>query len=1246
MQTTTEINQSLSQRSVGSAINVGGDVDIDATQDVVLRGSEVNAQGNIDVEAENIRLLAAQNIEREFTSVETVNIGVYASAEASGEASADAGVGTSTSFDTDAGAEVDTFAASASASAEAAASANADAGARASGSASSTVDFARVQKNTEERLDITNTASAFNSGGNMRLNAADTIELVGSELIAEGDVDIAATDIIARAAEDISTVTTTNETTRVGIYADAGGSASADAGASAEASASAEAQAGVGTADLTGDVATAEAKAGATAKAGVAAEAEGKASIGLQAKNARAENSTTQISAVTSLIRSNSGSVSRTAENRIVDEGTQIAAAQDFTQSARQIDSFAARNETITTSSYDEVTARTGLYAEAEGEASADAGATANASVTAEGDPKAKGEVGAQAKAEGGARVGVETMIDTLSERTRNRVTEAVVSNITVGGNVSSTSTEASTFEGTEISAGGDLDVNAQELNITAARNTNDTESSSLSTSTRVAVAVGVGGSAEAGAKADTDGKSEAGADAEGGVKVRAELEFNLQTENETSRETEAVTASFSGGNVNLNSDTDINIEGADIAADDSINITAENLNFEAAQNTSESSSSSTEVDVEVLVEATIIGSVGAEAEGEVGVDVASASESGTEAVVGSLSSSNLNVTTTGDANFEGTQVEATDSANLDIGGALNVTAAQSTTRTQADSTSVAVAASGNSDGEVEAEVNVAVAGDSSSSSQATVASFNVGNLNITTGDDANFEGTEVNATGLATLDVGGDLNVTAARNTAQSQSNSVEVDVSVEVGDSFEAGVGVGVSESSEQSSEALAGSFNVGGLDITTGGDANFEGTTIESEGDASLAVGGDLNITAARSTESSRSLDVGVEVGVSDSGGNVGVDVGVGRSDSNQAAAGSLASGGSLSITTGGDATFEGTDIAGDDGVDLIAGGDVAFNEALSTSSSLDVSVGVGVGGSSESKENKETGETTTTNKQNAEFNVGLDISDSRTGEGSNVSGGSGGINIQSGGDVSLQGTEFDSPADIDAEGEITESELTDEGFEFGIEVGASFENESKTTTATEKSDSEESEAPSSTQASSESELASTSETESSDSQQDQDDAGDTTRAASSDSDEEDSDTQASADQKTESKEDGDKTADEEKENAGAPKIAFLDKKEKPAADKPESETAEPEPAPEPRAPETLELQGSSVAVPGLVDVSPDQIQLTDSDGNAVPDWVSVNLETGEIEVDMPEGFEGTLNINLALPDGQTFEVEVNN
>ena len=1247
-----ETTETLSQRAVGSTLATGGNLTINTTEDVTLQGSEIEAGGNVDIDAADIRLLAAQNIERTETTRTEVNMGLFASGESEGDAGAGAGTETSAGTETGGSSVARTGSAEASASAQA--------GAQASGSASATLDFAVGRTDRDLALDITNTGSLIRSGGDLTLNADNTIELEGSEIVADGDVDVSATDILAREARDISIRESEAESVRIGLYADAGGGA--EAGAEAKASASANGAAGVSSQSN-------EAKAGASAAA--SAEAGGKAGIGMQTQVASLTETNTETTAQVSAIRSNGGSITRTATNSITDVGTEIEAAENFTQSAQEINSFAARNESTSERSYEEVTARVGVYVEAEGEASASAGASG--SVDSKG---AEGQAGAQASAEGGARAGIEVQVDTLSQTERQSNTEAVVSNIVVGGNVSSTSEGSSTFEGTNIAAGGDLSVTGEDINIVAARNTSETSFSQTETNSRVAMAVGVGGSAEAGAQAKSDGSTKAGADAEGGVKVRAEISTRVATEDETTTGTEAVVANFSaGGDLDLDAENNVNIEGANLEAD-TINVNADELNFTAAADTSTTTSSSTEVEVEVMVEATIVGKAGVEGEGSVNVSNANASGESSDAVVGSINAANLNITTTNDANFEGTQVTATESANLDVGGALNVTAAASTTSERSAEQTVSVEVAANSDGEVEAGVDVGVGGASSRSSDATVAAFNVGSLNLTTGEDANFEGTQVNVDGAANLDVGGDLNVTAARNTASSESRQIDVSVDVEVGDGVGVDVGVNVSEESAQSSEALAGAFNVGSLDVTTGGDANFEGTQVTAEGDANLDIGGDLNVTAARSTEQSSSLDVGVEVGfgstsssdedkgetTSGGSGSFGVEVGVAESSSNQAAAGLLGAGGSLNIQTGGDATFEGTDLAGGDGIELVAGGDVAFNEALSTSSNTEVGVGVGFGRESETTtQSNGDSETETTTSGNASLDLAL--SSSAQGEGSTISGGDGGIIIRSGGDVALQGTEFEGESEIDAQGDITRSELTSESSDFSMDFAVEGKSKDKSSTSGGSADGNSTNEgagtdaapvesqPEATGSNARSSSASEANEETLTSASD-DDVDSRTRQSETENDAADSQPLV------------DSTAGTEKEKdelPDRPKNSFLNSAEKSAAgasSKGEEEASEvPEEATEDApAPESVTPQQAQQPAPlvmtgdrvSLVEVAGDSALtnalLTDDDGDPVPEWVSIDLESGELVVDKPEDFDGELSVRVELPNGRVFYVEV--
>jgi hypothetical protein len=162
-------------------------------------------------------------------------------------------------------------------------------------------------------------------------------------------------------------------------------------------------------------------------------------------------------------------------------------------------------------------------------------------------------------------------------------------------------------------------------------------------------------------------------------------------------------------------------------------------------------------------------------------------------------------------------------------------------------------------------------------------------------------------------------------------------------------------------------------GKLSITSGGNARFEGTDISAAGDASVAAKGNLTFDAAKSTSTDNSVDVsagvsgrkasglasrsteeggtafgragkGTQNGTrTEAAGNLGV--GVGKNTSSTAVAGGIRSGGNLSLSSGGNTTLEGTQVAATGTAAINAGGKVDFKAAESSSSNLGVDVGVG-------------------------------------------------------------------------------------------------------------------------------------------------------------------------------------------------------------------------------------------------------------------------------------------------------------
>ncbi|QCB45519.1 hemagglutinin repeat-containing protein [Hydrogenophaga sp. PAMC20947] len=1003
--TTTTTDASLSQRSVGSELNLGGNVTIKAKDTVTLQGSELNAGGDLDLSAKNVQLLAAQNIEETSSTSTTIRLGLYATTENQAGASAEASAQTHGNADASASAG----GTSASSQANASAGASANAGAQAAASSNNTVDVLRIDSRDSESLKVTNTGSAIRSGGDMKLDVAEKLSTVGSTIEAEGNVDLKAKEMSFEAAQDIDYAKESASSTRMGLYADVGTSAEAKAQASAGVDTSATAQAKV-----TG----ASAKAGGSAEVGVSAEvnAQAKIGVGLQAKDTRSTTEAGSSTAVTSSIVSKSGSVTRTAEGTIKDVGTNIEAATDFNQSATRIESLAAENSQFLNTTNEETTVRVGVYAasgaDAKASASGSAQGTAKAGVT--GAPSAKGSAEGSVNAQAGSEavVGHEASMTRNVDSTASKSTQAVVSTVKVGGDVNSASKETTVLQGTQIEAGGAVNLSAAELEARAARDTAETTTSSETASAKLATKVGVGAKAEASASASgsSSGGGSGGGNAEAGagIRVGASAEMGYENDQNRSASTTAVVSSISGNSININTTGKTTLEGTNLnAGDGGIMIAAKSLDYQAAQDTFETSGESIKVNASLTLEVTALASANIDAKAEASTAVGSSQSSGTRAVVGNINSAGgLNITTQGDTRLEGTQV--------------------------------------------------AVAGDTN-------------------------------------VAAGGSVKIDAARNTFQGSANEVSASVGFDK-DATAGNVSVGVSKANENRSEAVVSNLGTGGsLNISAGNNVEIEGANIAAGGDAQLAAGGDLTFKEARNESTASANDVSVSLGArskssnnaetgnttASKGGSAGVDVNVQSSQSSEAVTGSIKAGNNLTLASGGNATFVGTELAAGNSATVVAGGDVAFKAAESTRSSVGVGVGLAAAAESDTTTKTVNNTTNTTNTGNtgntgnaanstntantagefkkesskeASGSLNLDAAVGQEQRGATLSAGAGGIQIASGGNVELQGTQMatDGAADISAAGKVIQTEATSSSVGLGVNVSGTAK--SKKTTGT--------------------------------------------------------------------------------------------------------------------------------------------------------------------------------------------------
>lgn len=1255
-QVTIETDDRLSQRSVGSNVGIGGNLTVKTQEDVVLQGSEVEAGGNVDIDAQDIRLLAAQNIETVSKSKTTTKIGLYVSTETNAEGEAGS--------ETDMGYEYDAEQEGTGGAASASAGASAKAGASGSASASATLDLSRTRIDKEDTLSITNTGSAIRSGGDTKLQATNDLELVGSEIDAGGNVDLDAKNMTFAAAEDVYIEQKSSESIRVGLYADSG--ASGEAKASAEAKAEASAESGMLGASGSGEV---------SAEAGASAEGKAKAGMGIQTKVAKRTETEASTTAVTSMINSG-GDITRTAEEKITDIGTNIEGAGSLNQDAAEWEFQAAQNTSSKTSSYEETTAKVGVYVEAGGEAEAKVQAKAEAGAGM-GGGEASASASAKASAEGGAYAGVEVQVNRQVETEAERSTQAVVGSINMGGSVNSSSSGKTTFEGTNIEVGEDINLTASELALKAARDTFEKTTTSEEIDTRAAMKVGVGGSAEAEAKVSNEGGGSASAEAQGGVQVGAEMQASYDRLEETESSTTAVTSQFKGSNINLNTAGATTIEGANLDAENNINIEAESLDFTAAQNTFAASSNSQSVETEAKLMVSVLGAGGAKGGVSADVGIGESQEQGTEAVVGSINAGNLNITTTEKTRLEGTEVNVDGDATIDAGD-IELAAAKSTFSASSQDISANMSFEASSSGSFEAEVGGGFANSSESSVESTAGTLNTGgNLVLKSKNDITLEGTDVSAGGDAVLAAANDVNVKAAYSTAES--NAMEIEASVNVSKSG-GGVEGSFAMESERSQTAKTGTISANNLTIVAGNNASFEGADVSAEGDVNLAAGNNVEFTAARNIEESSSFNVSAGIGSKSKGGgsddeddagkfeastkaddapkksskevegNLGF--GIGNANSNEAVTGGI-SGGNINIASGNNVSFEGTELAANDSVNIDAAGDVAFNKAESTSNSF--GIGIELGGGTESETTtKNDGSSETENKAKVEAGVEFGIGSSNEQGGSQITAGVGGINVRSGGNVLLEGTQIETEgsANIEAEGDIEQRTVSSQSSEFGFsaKVEAEIPMEGSSTEAT-KEDSAESDGIISAADAKDDEAET--EIQSKDVDIEKDVAPDTVKESESTADENASDGEAPA-------KDEDKKEEEEEEDGPEVKSQANMTFESESSSEGVSINAEggvnlqsgtirgQVAGTDQTVTARTRSDGTQIAmIPGAVGLPPGtEVALTGSNGEALPDWVSFDPLTGSISAKAPADFNGDLAIVVEVPqrDGSIKKIGV--
>ncbi|HDI1197280.1 TPA: hemagglutinin repeat-containing protein, partial [Salmonella enterica] len=659
--TTTTHEGSSELKHTASHLNTGGNGKVNADT-VNLKGSEMSSGGDTDVKAKNINLQAAEDKKTSYKDTSTTRVGLMADSEnkATGKAEAGANAGAKTALKASASANV-------SGSVE----------------SSNNIDLVQTDSSAHSTLDTTHQGSAIKSGGKMKLNAGDTLTLEGSALDSGGDMDLHARDMKFKAAEDRHEKRDSRNHMSAGLYANGSASAGVDAGA---------------------DVNAGLTKREAGVSAGYNASAEGE--VGIQTRVGSESNVSGSTTAVTSSIHSG-GNIKRKAENSITDVGTQINTEGDFEQSASKITSEAARNTSYKSHSDSSDTTRLGVYGEASAGGSASAGSGGKTEVTH------KEEVGS----------GITVSHQHGDNASATDSSDAVVSNINVKGNFRSTSTQGTTLEGTNITAGKDTELNAGTLDYRAAASTSSESENSNK----------------------AGGKLKAG---ESGLSLSGEYEKNSKK----STSSKAVVGSINtGGDLKINTSGDTHLEGTRLSAEGAASLTSGgNVSFDAAKNTGSTGDSSATVKAGLSAEPGKVGVNGS-------VDTGHNSESYDTDVAGSISSGSgpLTIKSGGDVSMTGTHLDSKKAISVEAAGDLSLNAAHDRKSESSSAFGTGVDVSAGESKKVGGNVKI----DHQSEKSETFTGVNLdsgGDIRLHSGKNTTLEGTGGSAAGKIDVSAGG----------------------------------------------------------------------------------------------------------------------------------------------------------------------------------------------------------------------------------------------------------------------------------------------------------------------------------------------------------------------------------------------------------------------------------------------------------------------------------------------------------
>ena len=254
-----------------------------------------------------------------------------------------------------------------------------------------------------------------------------------------------------------------------------------------------------------------------------------------------------------------------------------------------------------------------------------------------------------------------------------------------------------------------------------------------------------------------------------------------------------------------------------------------------------------------------------------------------------------------------------------------------------------------------------------------------------------------------------------------------------------IDARLGVTVTETSAETS--VGSTVNVGGDLNVSGENINIVASDVSAAGDTSLIAQETINLVAGVNTFESETIEAGVTVGfdVVNQDVKVGVDGAYTQEESEGIVGGSLTSGGTLTLQSGGDTNILSTEVQATD-INVDTGGDLTVATLQDTSSaqafSADLTVEVGITGDSGAGELNFDGSIQSQSQTSSSQGSLVALND---------------LNINSEGDINVNSATVGAgnDANLNADGSITFTanidETNAEAFGGGIEVSANQQGE---------------------------------------------------------------------------------------------------------------------------------------------------------------------------------------------------------